>query len=284
MRKLFTLLFFGIINLAHAQYHYYIQSGSYFSGAYTVKKRTSGGSTFILFDFNRENNAVKAKYFARNAYSQYTNWKAGKEILLVTAGAYSDGWTSYASPVGLCVDNGTIVTRTPNDDMDGMVIVYNGGGQEGGVAVVDMDVNPVRAGSVSYNPRTNSTDRVNFLNWGQQNGLTLFQTHLVYSSDRSTNFANMYYGNKRERRFLAVCKRGGIVHHVIVDAPDPLELNVSASNAKTVLESEGFLVSYIMNLDTGAKNILYGYESYLKDYKPSTAKIEEATNLIVYYK
>ncbi|GAB3959451.1 hypothetical protein GCM10028805_55590 [Spirosoma harenae] len=286
MRKLFIVLFFGIINLAHAQYYSSIQPGNYFNGALSVKKKNYSGTNYILFDFNRDGNVMKAKYFARNANTQFTNWRRGKEILLVTAGAFSDSFLPSGLPVGLCVDNGTIVTRTPDDTMDGMVIVYNGGAQEGGVAVVDMDVKPVTADKASYYPRTNASDRVNFLNWGQQKGLTLFQTQLVYSSDRSSNFNNMSFGSRRERRFLAICKKGNVVHHVIVDAPDPLELNVSASNTKSVLESEGFSVSYIMNLDTGDKNILHAYSgAYLKDYKPnSNAKIEDATNLIIYYK
>ena len=285
MRIFFMMLAISFASIAHAQYHTAISSGTYYNGAVTVKKKSYDGRTYILFDFNRENNLVKAKYFARNAYAQYETWRQGKEILLVTAGAYSETFAPGSIPVGLCVDNGTIVTRTPDMTMDGMVIVYNGGAQEGGMGIVDLDVNPVRASNASYRPRDNVSDRINFLNWGQQNGLTLFQSHLVYSSDRSNNFPNMYYGEPRERRFLAICRRGGVVHHVIVDAPDMLELNKAASNAKSVLESEGLSVSYIVNLDTGNKNILHAYNgSLLKDYRPSNAKLEDSTNLIVYYK
>ena len=285
MHILLTLLTIGFASLAHAQYYTAISSGNYYNGAVTVKKKSYDGRAYILFDFNRENNLVKAKYFARNAYSQFTNWRRGKEILFATAGAYSDSYSSSASPVGLCVDNGAIVTRTPDMNMDGMVIVYNGGAQEGGMAIVDMDVNPVKAFNASYRPRDNSSERISFLNWGQQNGLTLFQSHLVYSSDRSNNFPNMYYGEPRERRFLAICRRAGVVHHVIVDAPDMLELNKAASNAKSVLESEGLSVSYIVNLDSGARNILHAYNgSLLKDYRPSNAKLEDYCALLIYYK
>jgi len=270
----------------------------YVGGRFTIKTYTHRDHTYTLYDFSRESNVIKAKYFAQNAYSQYINWKASKQILLVTAGAFSDSFTVNAKPVGLCVDNGVSVNKTPNQEMDGMVIIYNGGAQEGGVAVVDMDVNPVKVqepiGStttVAYYPRSSSLDKVNFIKWGERNGVTLFQTQLVYSSDRYINFGNLNYGNKRERRFLATCKKGGIVHHIVVDAPDELELNLSASYVKEVLDYAGFNVLYIMNLDTGCKNILHVFNGRgLQNLNPSStacrsdAQIERATNLLIYYK
>ncbi|RYZ00279.1 MAG: hypothetical protein EOO11_02095 [Chitinophagaceae bacterium] len=274
-----------------------LQAQEYFSGKFRRKQYSNDGNTYTLYDFSREGNNMKAKYFAQNAYKQYDSWKTGKQILLVTAGAFSDKWTSDAIPVGLCVDNGSIVNRSPHSDMDGMVIVYNGGAQQGGVAVVDMDYNNVKvqdplgsSNTVSYAPRSSASDRVNFLNWGEKNGVTLFQTQLVYSSDRSSNFSNPTYGNKRERRFLAICRKGGVVHHVVVDAPGSLELNLAASKAKGVLEYDGFSVLYILNLDTGCKNLLHAYNgSYLENISPSTGctptpTLENATNLIVYYR
>lgn len=295
------LFFLGVTNLTQAQAPFYtnMKEGSYFGGKFTIKKKTHSGHNFILSDFNREgysinrdSNAVKAKFFAQNAYNQYEKWKIGKEILLVTNGAFITSHSPSGVPVGLCVDNGTIVTRDVDSTMDGLVIFYNGGTQVGGIAVIDMDINPVKANGASYYLRKSSADRVNFLNWGQQNGLTCFQTQLVYSIDRPVNFANMNYGQKRQRRFLTICKTkpGGIIHHVIVDAPNPLELNVSASHAKSVLESEGFTVSYILNLDSGAENILWAYNgASLYDYQPGKdygfdAKIENARILLVYYK
>ncbi|GAB3959466.1 hypothetical protein GCM10028805_55640 [Spirosoma harenae] len=277
------LFLLGTINLTYGQYYSTIQSNSFFDGKFTIKKETYSGYTFILFDCSRENKAIKAKYFAQNAYSQYTTWKAGKEILLVTAGNFVDGWGSEANPVGLCVDNGTIVNRTPNDNMDGMVILYNNGAQDGGMAVVDMDVHPIKTPDGSYNPRTSPVDRVNFLTWAQKNGLSLFQTQLVYSSDRSPCFP-LNYGPKRERRFLAICKKAGVIHHVIVDAPDPLELNVSSRYAKSVLESNGLAVSYILNLETGGHNFLLARDgTYLQEYKPIN-HFKDSYPMIVYYK
>lgn len=273
-------------------------SQNYFEGKFKIRTTSHRGYTYRIYDFSRENTVMKAKYFANNAYSQYLQWKGNKDILLVTAGAFSDRWDADAIPVGLCVDNGRIVNRTLNSTWDGMTIIYNGGSQIGGIAVVDLSQKPVSVLTsypdgqrVTYNIKEYASDRSNFLSWGESNNVTLFQTMLVYSSDKSTNFNNLYYGNKRERRFLAICRKEGFVHHVIVDAPEPLELNLSASYAKTVLENDGFSVSYILNLDTGDKNIFYNYNgSFLEDMKPykgsspERATIENATNLLVYYK
>lgn len=276
---------------------------SYFNGKYNIVPYNYKDKTFTLYDFSRAGGAatnMKAKYFATDAYNQYLNWKSDKEILLIAPGAFSDGWDSSAKPVGLCVDNGTIINRVAKSEMDGMVIIYNGAAQIGGVAVVDMDKKYVRVedpyGSgnyKNYDPRGSAADAVNFLNWGEGAGVTLFQTQLVYSEKKTfnENFGNLEYGSKRERRFLALCIKDGNVHHVVVDVPEEEYLIKGTKEAKEVLEYDGFKVLYILNLDTGDKNLLYAYNgSYLEDLKPykgsatDRAKIENATNLIIYYK
>lgn len=270
------LILIILVNRTHGQ--------SYFNGIFTTNGYTVGNYNYTLYAFSREDNTIKVKYFARNAYNRYNEWKTNKQILLVTAGAFSDSWESNAIPVGLCVDNGNIINRTPNNDMDGMVVIYNNEGQEGKVAVIDMDINPIILFGKRYWPRLYSSDNVQFLSLAEQYGLTIFQTQLVYSADRSSSFTNLYYGSKRERRFLAICRKNGYVHNVIVDAPDKLELNLSAKYTKDVLKYAGYDVSYILNLDTGGKNILRVYNGvYLRDLLVDS-KIIESTNLIVYYK
>ena len=285
--NLTLLLLIILISTGHSQ--------SYFSGKFKTTEYTHEGKSFTLYDFSRTGAVIRAKYFAQNAYTEYLKWKGTKEILLVTAGAFSDSWGVNGKPIGLCVDNGHIVSRVPDSKMDGMVIVYNGSSQIGGIAIVDLDKSGVKCKTSKgdykyYYPRNSYTDRSNFLNWGEDNGLTLFQTQLVYSEKKSysENFSNLYYGNSRERRFLAICKKSGTVHHVIIDIPDPMYLNLAAKQAKYVLEYDGFDVLYIMNLDTGGKNILHAYNGVdLKNLQPnynSEARIEKATNLIIYYK
>lgn len=266
--------------------------GSYFGGKYKVITKYKNNKMYRLYDFSREGGTMKAKYFATNAYEQYKEWKSGKNILLVAAGAFSSSLNpKNAFPIGLTVDNGLVVNRSTDNVMDGMVIVYNGGSQQGGVAVVDLDMKPVRVERTygsgvydSYYPRSNSSDRDNFVEWGENQGVTLFQTQLLYSKDKRYNFSNLLYGNERERRFLALCKKGGTVHHVVIDAPNHEYLNLAAKEAKKVLEEQGFSVLYIMNFDTGRYNMLYAYDgNTLQNLRPSR-NLADATNLLVYYK
>ncbi len=272
---------------------------TYHGGKLKIFTAYQGGNTYEIYDFTRDDSdgkQIKAKYFATNAYSQYLNWKSGKNIILVAPGAYSSTFDKTAKPVGMCVDNGTIVNRIIDDTMDGFVVIYNGGNLQGGIGVVDLDINGVKTkeygtyGNITtYYPRTYSSDRTSLLSWGESNGLTLFQSHLVYSSDKtlSENFKNLYYGDQQERRFLATCKKGGVIHHVIVNGDNLQYLMLGARNAKNILEREGYYIYYMLNLDRGGKDLLYvdkgwGLTNLYSSYQENR-KIENATNLIVYY-
>ncbi|RYZ00285.1 MAG: hypothetical protein EOO11_02125 [Chitinophagaceae bacterium] len=260
----------------------------YLNGRFRKKSYANNNNKYTLYDFDMGDGVVKAKFFAQDAYSRFQRWRGGKKVLLVTVGAFSDSWESTAKPVGLCMDDGSVVNRTPDDGMDGMVVVYN----SGKITVVDLDTRYVTVnsdtGKLRLEPRESAVDRYKFLSWGQKNSITFFQAQLVYSMHRKANLTNLTFGNKRERRFLAICEKGGTTHHVVVDAPGDLELNLSASYAKGVLEYDGFTVSFIMNLETGGRDILHVYDgSGLKNLNPNPgneeARIEKSTNLLVYY-
>jgi hypothetical protein len=261
-------------------------------GKFRIKAYTHYGHNYTLYDFSREGRVMKAKYFAIDAYREYSNWKTDKNILLITSGNFVDSWGRDAKPVGLAVDNGRIVTRAVDEIMDGMIMVYNGGVHVGGIAIVDLDINPVTVENPygsgnyeSYYPRGYASHRTTFLNWADDAGVTLFQSQLVYSKDKSSNFDNLYYGRKRERRFLAICKKDEVIHHVVVDAPDPLHLNQSAQYAKAVLDYDGFDVLFIVNLETGSHNVLnVNNGQYLEDLKSNpNVSLEDSPTLLVYY-
>jgi len=261
------------------------QDTSYFYGKFTTSTQTHNGHKYTLYDFSREENTIKTIYFAYNSYNQYNTWKTGKKIILITSGVFE---YYNGIPVGLSVDNGRIINRSPDPVMDGLVVVYNGGAKQGGIGVVDLryrSINVDDAGTQrTFSPR-DWKDTNNFLEWGKQSGVTLFQSQLVYSSVRSSNFGNLKYGIERERRFLAICTKNGVIHHIVVDAPDQVYLNLSASYAKGVLEYDGFEVLYIINLDTGTNNLLkYWNGSYLQDISANPdAHIDNVPNLLIYY-
>lgn len=281
--------YLGILVLAMTLLSSPVCSQKYFDGNYEVEKYTYMEEEFTLYHFAREGAAMKAKYFATDAYSQYLQWKSGKEVLLVTAGAFSTSFKKDGIPVGLCVDNGKPINSRVDKSMDAMVIVYNGGSQIGGIAVVDLDVSKVKVNDGGtykyYDPRSSYSELISLKNWGENYGLTLFQTMLAYSEKQPNKNYNLEYGKSQERRFLALCYRNGALYHVVIDAPAELEMNKSAKYVKFILEYDGYDVDYLLNLDTGGKNILYAHNgSYLRDLKPSDAKIQDATNLLIYYR
>ncbi|MDC7996665.1 hypothetical protein POW22_01425 [Gilvibacter sediminis] len=262
MRQFLFLAPLLVTSLIHAQ--------SYYNGRFTIETYEYGDRDFTLYDMSRAaidtfGSTIGAKYFVANSYDRLMEWKEDKEILLITSAAYLDSWNVNAKPVGLSVDDGQIINRSPSSDMDGLVLFYTRHVQEGGVLVVDMDKSYVNievpADNWSYaqfNPRDNITDRTRFLNAAVDLGLSVWQTHLVYSEKKTQeeNFANIYQGNERERRYLAITIKDNEVHHIVIDVPDAIKLLEGASDTKNILDYLGHEVLYILNLETGNVNFL----------------------------
>ncbi|WP_435578117.1 hypothetical protein [Gilvibacter sp.] len=263
MRQFLFLTALFLTSLIHAQ--------SYYNGRFTIETYSYGDRDFTLYDMSRasiDSSGAKigAKYFATGAYDKFLEWKVGKEVLLITSGAYLDGWDTDAKPVGLSVDNGEIINRSARPDMDGLVLFYNGAAQEGGIAVVDMDKKYVNIEYPAYSgnyeqldPRETLTDRSIFLNAAVDLELSVWQAHLVYSEKKTEeeNFSNKYYGNERERRYLAITVRDNEAHHIVVDVPESIKLLEGADDVKSILEYIGHEVLYILNLETGSLNLLH---------------------------
>ena len=62
----------------------------------------------------------------------------------------------------------------------------------------------------------------------------------------------------------------------------------SAKEAITFLRASNYSVDFMLNLDTGSKDIMYAHDGEgLKNLRPnpitSSAKIENASSLLVYY-
>ena len=229
-----------------------------------------------------ENKQFGIRYFSQNAGDRFDQWRQNKKVFIACAGAFSSTWEADSKPVGFTVDNGEIINLNFDFEMDGLVIIENSS-----ISVIDLDY--LQAGidledgqKISMNPRNSSFDCEKLKRIAKEEKSTIFQTQLLYSIDRSTNFSNPYFGKIRERRFLAVCKKKNEFINVIVDAPDPTYLNLSAKYAKDVLEYDGYKIFYLLNLDTGDKNIFWGIEND-KLYDLGTTTMNKSTNLIVWY-
>ena len=276
-------LLLGLIPSSFAQ--------TYLKGTYVRNEVDFEDTDLVIYNFSRRKGAqgkVKAKYFAKEANQQFDDWRNGKRILFYCSGAFSESWDTDSPPLGICVDNGRIVNRNLDQDMDGLIIVYNGGAQEGGIAVVNIDKEKVRVnqgGQAEYDLR-NSDDRFRFLRWASSQSATVFQTQLMYTRSYGFGFSPnmMTYGNRAERRFLAICKKGGVVYHIVIDYPESDYLNRSADRVVRYLkESLGYEIFGLFNLDTGGKNIMRAYDGEGRELARGPKDSHEATNLLVYY-
>jgi hypothetical protein len=237
---------------------------------------------------------INAKYFAAkdlngsSVPNRFYNWSKGKNIICVTSGTYMDNYDSkLARPVGLTVDNGIVVNKGIAD-FDGLVIVYATGGV---VATNLKDKNlTVQGGSISGIPldiKGNAYHFNEFLKWCEENGATVFQTHLlVYKNTLKISSYNSS-SKSQERRFLAVGNdaEGNLVH-CIVHSPEYTTLYEGSKRALNFLnEFKEMDVMWMINLDTGVQDVFSLYDSDGKINPTIKGKltVSEAINLLVYY-
>ena len=234
-------------------------------------------------------NHVKAKYFAAtdalggSVYNRYARWSSNKSVILASSGTYMD---ESRTPVGLTIDNGTLVNQNLTD-WDGLVIIY----ATGGIAVTNLrnDDLTVDAGGVAtkYRIRNSSYDLQSFIEWAAQNRATVFQTHLLAYKNKLTIFSNSST-RTAERRFLAVGKNEeGELYHVIVQCPsDGLTLMAGAQKALRFLNNfQNLDVTFMINLDTGAQDVfkLYNCSGSENPMIKGKLALPGAANLLAYY-
>ena len=266
----------------------------YLDGRFQKANFTYQGLSFTSYQMSRtslSDGRIKAKYFARNASKRFESWRAGKQVLVVCAGAFSESWETDSKPHGLCVDHGDIVNEYLHisqdyngNSLDGLVIVYNGGADAGGIAVKDIEFGVVTAGGNSYKIKDDYSDRMQFTYWAQENYATVFQLPLMYTAEYGKNYGSLFYGDQKERRFLAICRgRDDQIYHLIIDVAKDVYMNRAAHKLKDWIYANGFKRLYgLLVLDTGGKNILY---EYMDGYPMQIAgtQVSNATNLLVYY-
>tara|TARA_B110001452_G_C15207833_1_gene418980 strand:- start:478 stop:1404 length:927 start_codon:yes stop_codon:yes gene_type:complete len=267
---------------------------------------THHGEQYKVISMKRSGKRVRAKYFAYKLNGQeikqrYNSWSQGKDVILYTSGTYMDYSfdAKTARLKGLTVDNGKIVNgnlaknqRTGKNEMDGLVIVYPHGGiavsnlKDGDLKLSGGNTNPNKL----YNLRGSSGDLYQFKEWAKSQRATVFQTHLL-AWDNELLFE--YNVNKtespRERRFLAIgYAPNGDVMHCIVHKPDNASLyNASKKVLNFLKERKRMKVIALLNLDTGAQDIIKIFTKSGATNNMITSKnnqtIDNARNLLVYY-
>lgn len=261
----------------------------FLGGKYKIHETRFDGVHFKIYDFIRGDLNIRVKYFAKNAYSEFLTLKSQHRILLVCSGAFSNSFESHGYPVGLTIDKGEVINRNLKPDMDGLVIVYNEGKETGKLFTLDIERELLGVeqpnGKHKRFDLEKYSERYQFIKHAEKDRMTVFQTQLMFSNQQ-VRFPNnnLYYGKSATRRFLVKALRNGIERELIVDiSKDELHLNKAAKQVISLLKLNNFKIEFILNLDTGGKDILSCYNEKGRVIQASRYPIQKATNLLVYY-
>lgn len=255
---------------------------SLFSGNVKVNKLKKDGWDYgYSMWFVRSSKKVKAKYFAAgDVNDRFDEWKNDKKVIMVCSGAFTTGDFGKPLPVGLTVDNGDVVNKVMNDEMDGLVIIY----ATGGIVVSDLEQGNLFLKSLNKTVDVrDSWDKFELLKWSEQEQATIFQTQLlVYNNDLKLD-VNKARKKNRERRILVLAtdaqKR---VLHIVFDVAEGVYLGEIAQDILNYLKSKQVKVVAMLNLDTGWYNMMKLYDKQ-NDLILRKNPDKSPTNLLVYY-
>ncbi|MBT8288360.1 MAG: hypothetical protein KJO00_10090 [Bacteroidia bacterium] len=274
---------------------------SFFEGDYVISTNQIEDQQYGLFEFCiGESNckSIKTAFFADQPYKKLKELQSQKKVLLATSASFASAVMVDGKPIGFCADNGQILNKMPNQVMDGIVVVNSHNESMDKMIVYDLDMPRINCDEnccgyayMHYNPREEPYDVFKFFSWIDENKLSAFQTQLVYSRHNSdpSRFEQPYHGkNDRSRRFLGVVKKNENLRHIIIDIPKNDYLMHAAGEALDLLSDRGYEVEYLLNLDTGSKDILHAFNGEnLVNLRPGAmikaGTIERANNLLVYY-
>ncbi len=261
------------------------------------------GNPFGVVKLNMTNQRVKVKYFASkdansslSVYQRFSDWAFNKKLILVSSGTYyyypdkKNRDKNTARPVGICIDNGNIINKTTDDNLDALALIYS----SGKIAVENLNSKVISVKDASGNPLnlnlSNALDKNLFYKWATDVKATIFQTHLfAYKGNLlvAPN-ANTF---KDYRRFLAAgINNNNETVQYIINLPFNSTILEGSKYALDYLKTSENLkeISFLINLDTGAQNALETYHPKTGDKLSNSnfsgvKDIKDAINLIVYY-
>ncbi|MEO1653433.1 MAG: hypothetical protein AAFU64_07815, partial [Bacteroidota bacterium] len=243
-------------------------------------KRGSSNSGYSIW-LKRGMGKVKAKYFAiGEVNNRLDEWESEKKVILSCSGAFTTNDFGSPLPVGLTVDNGVVVNKKLNDDMDGLVIVYG----TGGIVVSDKDQGNLHLQSIGKSVDVReSWDRYELIKWAEKEEATIFQTQLLAYKNQLRLDVNKARRKNRERRILVLARTAQkVVYHVIFDIHDGVYLGEIAEEILDYLNSKNVEVVAMLNLDTGWYNMMKLYDTN-REVVLKRNPDKDPTNLLVYY-
>jgi hypothetical protein len=269
-------------------------SAQYSEDYVEVYSTNIGGENYSIVKMSRKDERVKIKYFSgkdftgRSVYERYSAWAKNKNIIALSSGAYMTHCdASYATPIGLCIDNGQLVNNEIAN-FDGLAIVYTTGEMAfSNLKDGDLGVTKGDGTKMTLN-LNNSFDRTRFIKWAEDNAATVFQTHLLYFDGKPKVYTN---GSQliRDRQLIITGKdRSGEIFHFIVHLKGGATLyDATFKAAKFLQVNEDLTIKSIINVDPGCHHILEVRKSdgSIDGQSGFTGKnpISSALNLIVFY-
>jgi hypothetical protein len=199
---------------------------------------------------------------------------------LVCSGAFTN---DYRTPMGITIDNGVLVNKLVDQQMDGLVVVY----PNGGIAVSNLEEGNLKYG----NPETVADLRSyyglqGFTNWAAAERATVFQTQLLAYDNELKLDVTKAHTSAAERRILVIAKNGlGEVLHLVYNIRRSEYLGEIAANILRYANMErGLEVVAMLNLDTGAEDVMEVYNDYgMKIAEPAgNVPITNAINLVAW--
>ncbi len=253
------------------------------------------GDKFIFVKMRREGERIKAKYFAskefgNTVYERYSEWSKGKNIILACGAAYFDwGIPKFdykkATPVGITIDNGNVVSYKKSDRGNGLVIVY----ATGGIACSNIKQGKLKmkCSGESFIFNVNQDKDLNrFIECSKEVNATVFQQHLL-AYDGKLNQLTNFSTEKKERRFLVVgYDENNKLFHIVIHYPTSSSLKDAAEKVfNFLMDQELTKIEFMVNLDTGYQDVfkLYDTNGSEKNDIKGTEPLTSSVNLLVYY-
>jgi hypothetical protein len=257
---------------------------------------------FQLFTFNSKDQnqqVIKTTFLAKNPYNDFLKLKKSSKILFASSASFVLSLDMKENPpVGFCAENGEILNKLPNPNMDALVLFDKKKQDIEDLHVLNLDNDWSKCEKMNCNTHFSHNNiryfpstSYEFFQLINQKKISGFQTNLVYTNTLSDteNFKSLTNGtNDRSRRFLAICESKDQIQHVIIDCLEENYLMISAKNALNYLRKQNYNVVKMINLDTGSKDIIYAHNGeFLQNLRPNPqteyATIENASSLLVYY-
>lgn len=274
IRLLLLVLFLGGLLDANAQR----RPERYCDGHYEVYTLKQDGLKFKIFDFNISRLNLKVAYFGQGAGQKYESWKQRyqHQVLCYFAVGFAQEYESEGLPLGLSVESGSIVNRSLDPEMDGILEIS----RYGALSAFDIEEEAARR---RYRLRTPS-QRGTYLSTVSRDRSSVCQSQLLYSQAHGSRMGPAKYGNRASRRFLALANdQAGNQHYLVVDLVESAHLNEAGQKALDALQAEGYSIQYLFNHDTGSRNIMNAFDDEQNRLYAAPVESSEATQLLVFY-